>query len=623
MNLGSARQLILGIEGGGTRTVAILAEDGGALVRRLEFGPANVRLLNDSELHRRFREIASAFDGASAIGVGLAGARTDDDRARVSRAIARLWPGVPALVTNDLETALLAASDGREPAARHRGSSTIRPPIPAAQVLVLSGTGSCCYGQNSETSAKVGGWGHLLGDKGSGYEIGLRGLKASVYYYDRDGRWPALGERLLRAVQLNEPNDLIGWVQSASKDDVARLAIEVFEAAAVRDRIARDIIEAAAHTLANDAVACAGRLARRGSPVEFVLAGSVLLNQPAFARKVMREIERQWPRARAIKLPRESAWGAVVLGRRALERAAGVAIPGRRKQAPQSRTDVELPTSTQLSPTEQRNPRSMNLHQMSISEAVALMLGEEARVAPAILAERKKLERVISWIVRAFRQGGRLFYAGAGTSGRLGVLDASECPPTFRASPEQVQGIIAGGQQALWRSVEGAEDDPGAGARAVECRGINSKDILVGIAASGRTPFVWGALAEANRRGARTVLVCFNPHLVMPKRYRPDMVIAPDIGPEVLTGSTRLKSGTATKLILNIFTTLSMVRSGKVIGNLMVDLNPSNKKLRERAVRILQTLTGVDDATARQELERAGWVVKRAFERLQETHRER
>jgi N-acetylmuramic acid 6-phosphate etherase len=179
-----------------------------------------------------------------------------------------------------------------------------------------------------------------------------------------------------------------------------------------------------------------------------------------------------------------------------------------------------------------------------------------------------------------------------------------------------VQGIIAGGQGALWRAVEGAEDDPLAGARTIQFREITRRDVVVGIAASGRTPFVWGALGEARRRGAKTVLLSFNPFLKIPRALRPDVVITPNVGPELLTGSTRLKSGTATKLILNIFTTLAMVRIGKVISNLMVDLNPSNTKLRDRAIRIVQELRHVDYETAKSALETSGWVIKKACARL-------
>ena len=177
-------------------------------------------------------------------------------------------------------------------------------------------------------------------------------------------------------------------------------------------------------------------------------------------------------------------------------------------------------------------------------------------------------------------------------------------------------GSVAGGQRALWESTEGAEDDPVAGAQAIQFRGVNRKDVVVGIAASGRTPFVWGALHAAKQRGAKTILLCFNPHLEISRRNRPDLVIAPDVGPEILTGSTRLKSGTATKLILNMFTTLAMVQTGKVVSNLMVDVNPGNVKLRDRAVRIIRELTGVDEPIAKAALEKSGWVVKQALRRL-------
>jgi N-acetylmuramic acid 6-phosphate etherase len=258
----------------------------------------------------------------------------------------------------------------------------------------------------------------------------------------------------------------------------------------------------------------------------------------------------------------------------------------------------------------------MTLDKMPLGEALRLMLSEDAKIPTALLAEHHRIERGIRLIVRAFKRGGRLFYIGAGTSGRLGILDASECPPTFRAPPEQVQAIIAGGQRAIWESVEGAEDDTDAGERAVRFRGVRQRDVVVGIAASGRTPFVWGALRAAQRRGANTMLVCFNPALRIPLKMRPDLVIAPAIGPEIVTGSTRLKAGTATKLILNAFTTLAMVRMGKVMSNLMVDVKPANRKLRDRAVRIVQELTNADYTAAQVALEKSGWVVKAAVARL-------
>ena len=258
----------------------------------------------------------------------------------------------------------------------------------------------------------------------------------------------------------------------------------------------------------------------------------------------------------------------------------------------------------------------MKLDRLPTKQAVELMLSEDRKIPQILLRETGRIARAVELLVRAFRRGGRLFYVGAGTSGRLGVLDASECPPTFRSPPEMVQAIIAGGEPALRNSIEGAEDDRAAGARSIEFRAVSRRDIVIGIAASGTTPFVWGALVEAKRRGASTVLLCFNPYLVIPRAIHPTLVISPNLGPELLTGSTRLKAGTATKLVLNTLTTLAMVRLGKVVSNLMVDLNPANIKLRDRALRIVQELTQASPDNARAALERSGWVVKNAIARL-------
>ncbi|MGA2659012.1 MAG: N-acetylmuramic acid 6-phosphate etherase [Verrucomicrobiota bacterium] len=635
-------RLFLGIDGGGTRTTALLADSAGRALGRLEAGPANLKLLTDAQLTRHFRSIGAAFPQPMAAGIGLAGAWAEPDWQRTRLAAAKVWPGVPCYATHDLETTLAAAAD-----------TTRRPPL--AQVLVLSGTGSCCYGNNrAGLTAKVGGWGHVLGDQGSGYDIGLEALKTVASHFDETSSWPNLGARLLRALQLNEPNDLIDWAQAATKADLAALAPEVFQAWKARDPLASRILSAAAGRLAADAAHCARKLTAPGTCVRFVLAGSVLLKQPAFRARVARQLRRLWPGALVAPLRREGVWGAIELARRLVDRQAG----GRRAEgegqksavqkldripapcaAPSLDTrhsilapllptplktgimsedgDVELRVSTAaLSPTEERNPRSMELDKLPLAQAITLMLSEEATVPQKLLAERDRLARAVRTLVRAFRRGGRLFYVGAGTSGRLGVLDASECPPTFGTPPGLVQGILAGGQQALCRSVERAEDDLPAGRRAAEFRGVRQRDVMVGIAASGTTPFVWGALAEARKRGATTILLCFNPHLRIPRALRPTIVIAPNLGPEVLTGSTRLKAGTATKLILNLLTTLSMVRLGKVRSNLMIDVDPSNVKLRSRALRIVRALTGADEYLARRELERNGWRVKETVKGL-------
>ena len=260
--------------------------------------------------------------------------------------------------------------------------------------------------------------------------------------------------------------------------------------------------------------------------------------------------------------------------------------------------------------TEQRLPESMALDAMSTEQAVALMNAQDAAAVAAVGAERANVARAVELVVAALSAGGRLFYVGAGTSGRLGVLDAAECPPTFRTDPEQVQGIIAGGEQAMFRAQEGAEDRPEEGAAAVDAKSAGQNDVVIGIAAGGTTPFVHGALRRARERGARTVfLSCVQPVTGEPAV---DVIIRPLTGPEVVTGSTRLKAGTATKLVLNTISTVAMVRLGKVYENLMVDLRATNAKLRDRGARIVATLTGLDRDAATELLRRAEGHVKLA-----------
>jgi len=262
--------------------------------------------------------------------------------------------------------------------------------------------------------------------------------------------------------------------------------------------------------------------------------------------------------------------------------------------------------------TEQRNPRSMDIDRMSIAQGFDVMNAEDASIAGAVAAARDDVVRAIELVVAAFQAGGRLIYVGAGTSGRLGVLDASECPPTFLSDPEMVQGIIAGGPGAMFRAVEGAEDSREAGAEVMDERGVGPKDVVFGIATGGSTPYVHGALRRARERGARTVFFA-----CVPKEQcddQADVSIRVLVGPEVLTGSTRLKAGTATKMVLNMVTTLSMIRIGKVYQNLMVDVNSrSNRKLVDRGARMIATVTGVDRQEAFRLLEAADGRVKTAI----------
>jgi N-acetylmuramic acid 6-phosphate etherase len=261
--------------------------------------------------------------------------------------------------------------------------------------------------------------------------------------------------------------------------------------------------------------------------------------------------------------------------------------------------------------TEHSNKRSRNIDRLSTEGIVKLINSEDMLVAPAVGKESKRIAAAVDMIVEHFKKGGRLFYVGAGTSGRLGVLDASECPPTFGVSPKLVQGIIAGGRRALVRAVEGAEDKPDDGAKAVINRGISKKDVVAGIAACGLTPYVRGALRQAKKLKAGTIFITCAPEAVGDNPA--EIIINPVVGPEIITGSTRMKAGTATKLVLNILTTTAMVKMGKVYGNLMVDLNATNNKLRDRSVRIVVGMTGLSRTKAIKLLKRAEGKVKAAI----------
>ena len=261
--------------------------------------------------------------------------------------------------------------------------------------------------------------------------------------------------------------------------------------------------------------------------------------------------------------------------------------------------------------TEQTNPHSSAIDAVSTVEMLRIVNDEDRKVAESITPELENIARAVDAIVEAFERGGRLFYIGAGTSGRLGVLDASECPPTFSVPAERVQGIIAGGEAALSRATEATEDDPATGVRDLLERGFTGGDVLCGIAASGRTPYVLGAIAEANRLGSVTIGISCSPGSELARASR--IAITPLPGPEVIAGSTRLKAGTATKLVLNMLTTGTFIRLRYVYGNLMVNVQPKNSKLVDRAQRIIASAAGVSYEKAGELLEAGGRDVKTAI----------
>ena len=269
--------------------------------------------------------------------------------------------------------------------------------------------------------------------------------------------------------------------------------------------------------------------------------------------------------------------------------------------------------------TEQRNPASMDIDSRSTEEILALVNNEDKKVALAVETQIPYIEKAVELVVEAFRNDGRLIYVGAGTSGRLGMLDAVECPPTFGTDPEMIQGLIAGGEKAMFRAQEGAEDYEENGARDIDNKNIKENDVVCGIAASLRTPYVIGAIKRAKQRGAHTLYVTTNPRSSFylsefsNLASAVDVAICPEVGPEIIMGSTRMKSGTAQKLVLNMITTTAMICLGKVYENMMIDLQMTNLKLRERAKRIVMIITGVSYDEATDYLTKSGFHVKTAI----------
>jgi N-acetylmuramic acid 6-phosphate etherase len=341
-----------------------------------------------------------------------------------------------------------------------------------------------------------------------------------------------------------------------------------------------------------------------------VLIGGLFNRDSLYTHAFRRRLKKNLPDARVAVAERAPELGAAWLAAEAPDH-----VTFQRRHSQQEVNDLASAL------TEQRNPRSEKLEKLGPRELVELFVEEEKFVQEALRKSAAVLARAIGIVADSLRTGGSLLYVGAGTSGRLGVLDASEIPPTFGASPDLVQGVIAGGMTALYRSVEGAEDETSAGALAMDQRGLHGGDVVIGITASGRTPFVLGALGRAKSLGAKTILLTCNPAVAgiadagPPGSPTPatdvDLVIPLEVGPELLTGSTRLKAGTATKVALNIISTGAMVGLGKVRGNLMVDLHTTSNKLRDRAVRVVAELTQCDYSSARGKLEANGWNLRR------------
>ena len=572
---------ILGVEGGGTKTAWNLVERRGdalAVVAHGTLPPSNFRLATAEQLRAIFR---SSPADVERVGVFLAGCRTPDDHRALAAICSEIWPRAQIVTGSDRDSGMAAAL-GRDDG-----------------IVVNAGTGSSVTGRRGELLEKAGGWGHILGDAGGGYHLAVQALRLLLRDFDLRHDNDASASEILRALCLNSLEELVRWVQAAGKTEIASLAPIVVSTAESGDTRMREILDRAARMLAEYTDSVARRLEFEVPEVKLI--GSLFQSCRGYAEAFERELVNLSPHARIAVTERPSEFGAAWL-------AAGAQPTTRLEITPDlHRSDDSLGAAS----TEQRNPRSAHLDQLSSKQIAELFAAEEHFVQQAVSAHADELAAAIDVVAAAFRQGGRLFYVGAGTSGRLGVLDASEIPPTFGASPEFVQGIIAGGVTALHRSAEGAEDDRGAGALALDARRVTAADVVCGIAASGRTPFVLGALERARAINAKTILLTCNPARARNGAW--DVEIDLPTGPELLTGSTRLKAGTATKVALNIISTGAMVMLGKVRGNLMIDVVASNEKLRDRAARFVAELGDCDYAEARARLAAHGWSVRAAL----------
>lgn len=579
MNTG---EKILGVEGGGTKTSWVLVERGENELRVLDQGkllPANFRLATPDQLRVMFSELPKEIVRA---GIFLAGCGTEEDRHSLTRLCAEVWPQAKVVVGSDRDSGLAAAlghGDG---------------------IVVNAGSGSSITGRRDKRIENAGGWGHILGDAGGGYFLSLQALRLILREYDLRRGEVQFTTKVLRALSLNNLDELVRWAQTADKMEVAMLTPVVFEAAAGGDARVMEIIEEGARVLCEYTEAVATRLHVLAPKV--VLLGGLFQRDSIYNHAFRRRLKKTLPDARVTNSERAPELGAAWLA------AEMQGWPEVHAESSPEKTD-DLAAAL----TEQRNSRSENLEKMNAQELVKLFVDEEKFVGEALRAVTADLARAIELVADSLRKGGRLFYLGAGTSGRLGVLDASEIPPTFGASPELVQGIMAGGATALHRSVEGAEDEGSNGALAIDRRGVKDVDVVIGITASGRTPFVLGALARAKSVGAKTVLLSCNPG--RDQKVDVDLAIGLAVGPEILTGSTRLKAGTATKVALNIISTGAMVALGKVRGNLMIDLNTSSTKLRDRATRMVAEIAQCDYNSARAQLEESDWDLRAALKK--------
>ncbi len=578
----------LAIEAGATHSRAALYGSDGAVFAEAEGGPCNPTAYGWDASIRALVELSNRLLPEERDDIvllaGIAGAVNDKARREAARRLCEGLAIPEARVTEDLYP-ILHANAGAGPA-----------------LLAIGGTGSNAIGCNAAGEwAQVGGRGHVFGDEGSAYAIGVSALRAVAEAEDGLGPATALTEALVRTTGGEHASDLIAWAGAASKRDIAHLTYTVVAEADAGDGVAAECVAQQARLLVRQIVALMRRL-NIHTPTPVLGHGGLFEKCPRY-RAAFEAALANTPLLH-LETPEKKGPQAVVALSSITSPSPWLGIHHAARSGDPS-PEVDAPAS----PTEAVANRTRPLDVLSAIEMTEAMADAGLESARAVAQAAAALAPLVEAAGACLREGGRILYVGAGTSGRLGVLDAAECPPTFGVESSRVQGLIAGGAAALTHSIEGAEDNCTAGADDLRALHLTAHDIVIGVAASGNTPYVAGALELAAALGAPTALITSNPHATTAARFS----VVLDTGPELVSGSTRLKAGTAAKIALNIVSTGAMALAGFVHQGRMIGMRPVNQKLRERAARIVAELSPCTVAEAALALEDTGYNIAAAI----------
>ncbi|MDZ4858974.1 MAG: N-acetylmuramic acid 6-phosphate etherase [Candidatus Hydrogenedentes bacterium] len=614
-----SERFVIAIDGGGTGTRAGLYDQSGQLIGECSGNPCNPFQTNTHVAATHVAYLAQTLlrgrkGKVMLIIAGISGARTERIREIFALALCQSINTERVIVTTDVHAQLLGNAGNH------------------SAIAVVSGTGSSVVAMDANNVlTSFGGRGARVGDDGSAYHLAVIALRTAFRWLDEHGERPDFLSAVERKIPVKSDEELIAWTLRSKKDEIAAIAEHIIEFAASGDVIALASVANSVSSLAAITHAAIRRV-ELGRKAPIYVFGGMFEKSPAY-RKFFEDALRKlgvpnelavapktghlavYALAQQLPLP-DSVPHVDVKGESiaAMENSAFIATAFDMPELNAESMNVDPywePESAQLrpnamAPDEDNEPtgEDVALDILSSVDIVERMHAEDLKAVSAATYCHSELAMLINRIVVAFRKGGRLIYVGAGTSGRLGVLDASECPPTFGVPPGQVIGIIAGGDRAFRESIEGAEDDVDAARADIEALApaIGPKDVVVGIAASGTTPYTLAAIEAGKSRGAATALVCCDLNATA----NVDHLVSLPVGPEPLPGSTRLKAGTATKVVLNAITTGAMALSGRVFEGYMIHVQPTNEKLKKRAVRIVAELTGLNDTAASKLLEMAG-----------------